>query len=267
MDIINYASGFIPNVVADDKVLYQNIKAFNPNFSIQYIYNRMFVYNSNFRVFYTSYDIEHQLSILEDNDYVIQVFDDRVILDIKDPETIARQLEIMQYKIYDDQLIILEDNRINIDIDIMYDLMRYQSLFSTGYIHKSLDGIYYYYHTPEPINIEKEYSQYHLDYLKEFNITMYTIAEEQYYLYTLARELPNDLKYILEYRDDILSIIYQDDSITINIKDYDSITIDNGSIDIFKSLIANLYHGNTIYDYYKIVSPNKAVKTYRLQDI
>ena len=267
MDIINYSSSFIPNEAADDSILYRNIKNYNPNFSIEYEYLKEFNLNVKYSILRTQYDVGQILDVLDTYNYSMEVRDDAVYITVNNPAELADRLDITVYKLYEDLLEILPDGRNDFDIDTMKDVVRYESNTSRGYIHISLDNIYTYYHVPEPIFIEEQYNQYHLDYLKNYGITLYSLAEEQRYLYTLARELPKQYTYILEYRDKVDSVIFNQDTIHIIVRDMDNITIDSATLDIFKSLIANLYHGNTCYDYIRLTNPNKIIKTYSLDEL
>lgn len=267
MDLINYSSSFIPNEAADDDVLYKNIKQYNPNFSIEHEYLREFSYESKSNLLRTHYNIGSILDVLEDYNYVMDIHEDAVYVTVSDPKELAERLDIMVYRLDDNLLEILPDYRVNTDIESMKDVARYESNTSRGYIHITIDGMYEYYHMPEPIYIEERYHQYHLDYLKNQDITLYTLAEQQRYLYTLARELPQQYKYILEHRDKIDSVIFNQDTIHIIVRDMDNLTINSATLDIFKSLIANLYHGNTCYDYLRLINPNKIIKTYSLHEL
>lgn len=268
MDVINYASSFIPNKLADNHILYDNIKKYNSNFSLESLYVKEFNYVNRKLSLSNVYDIDETLEILNEYDYIMDLDRQSIVIMLSNPKELVERLDIINYIIHSNGIEVLPDDRLNIDIDVLYQVMLHETNLSRGYIIRNIHNVYEYYHTPEPIYNEIEYKQYHLNYLSEHNMTMYSIAEEQRFLYTLARELPVDLRYILDDRDNIDSIIFNHDLITIFMRgNHKTIDIDNASLNLFKSLIANLYHGNTIYDYLRLKEPNKVMKTYTLHDI
>lgn len=270
MEIINYSSSFIPNRQADTHVLYMNIKQYNPVFSIEYEYNKQFNYNNKKRLLHSQYDIHTIINILNEFQYTINLIGNNIYITTNNPEELADRLGLNSYILHEDGIELLYDSDIsgnNIDIDMLYDVILYESNMSKGYISKNIDGLYEYYHMPEPIYIEEQYNQYHLDYLSRDGITMYDISEEQRYLYTISRELPINLRYILNDRDNIDSILFVDSTISIFFSNKEHIEIKDTTIDVFKSLVSNLYHGNTFYDYIRLVKPNMITKTYTLHTL
>lgn len=272
MDVINYASSFIPNRAADDHILYKNIKSFRSNFSLQYEYAKESNYQTRLGIYNTfPYPkIDKLRGIIGKYDYRIETLKHTYItLDNGDIHDLARGLKLHAYKMKSKRrakvLISPGYHYGPSNINMAGEIHRYNHLVDRGYIHK-YDGVLIYYHLPEPQYIEDEYNQEHLDYLKNHGVTMASIAEEQYYLYTLAVQLPDNIKPILTQRDRIKYVKLHKDHITVSI-DRMYIDFPTTSNIPFKALVANLYHGNRYHDYLNIVDPTKSCKTYRLQDI
>lgn len=284
--------------ITSDQELYNAIKRFNPNFSLQMSYQAIMSNRRRYEImskkntnsFYSRYeDVMMLYNQLSDIDYIIQYTDDDDETGYKNSsyliysdrlsdlnEIISNYLGEPNY-IYDSNMTYMGFVEYNINdsndpdllTSILHGLMLYTSYNEKGIIYKNEFGqLIFDINTPE-ISYSDTYNETLIQNMNDDGIKLYDIALEQQSNYSLTKYIDDKTKnYIDTNRYNIVNVSYKLNEIrifTVNDESY----IVSGNIDVFRGIVSYLHHPmNIIIENNRDVTHNnRAYKYYTLDNV